>query len=270
MNNDDIQGIYNQTKDLNSPKELDDLILNKIRNDYNQTIKPELEAKNSPVFLAIAASTVLAVALSVFMMSDDIETVKNPLEIAKINPKKGQQLPIETYYPFASKNEIVLMCGKLPNPKKDFKWENVEKNSRVSELPELTYPYDLKKQVKPNVLCKRLNPDADDNDNIEFSCGLVLSKQNRKSSKNKTSSLPKLNYPYELKKMPKANVFCKRVERDGDKLVCSLVPTKKNRKITQSKSKSNTSQLLELQYPHSVDKNLDAEALCKQILKNAE
>ncbi len=160
--NEQIQRLYNSTKNLKSPSELDTLILDKIRAIEEQPLPIVTNKWN--VYLPIAAS-VLVVVLWQFNNEDEqekqfiqpIETVQLPIikeSQPKSEEKERNQLPEMFFLPTEDiKNKVVSACtAKLAIPGEVLKKQDASEISNVKEkksnIPiKLIYPYDAKSKT---------------------------------------------------------------------------------------------------------------------------
>lgn len=157
---DKIQRIYNRTKFQDaSPKDLDDLILEKMRTLDN---KPQpIWYKKSEVYIPIAASILL---LAIFQPSRVEKTDQMPIEIVKTLPDNKPTTPVinanrnklPDIFLKPQKdisNKVVPACtGNLvvPEVKMDLIEKNTADKSKRSNLPmKPIYPYD-KTKSSPN------------------------------------------------------------------------------------------------------------------------
>ena len=149
-----IQRLYNTTKNLKSPTELDTLILDKIRMIEEQPLPITPHKWN--VYLPIAAS-VLVVVLWQFNNGDEqekqfikpIETVQLPISKEsklKLEEKGKNQLPEIFFLPTEDiKNKIVSACTAklaIPGEEQDSAEISNTKEKKSSIPIKLIYPYD--------------------------------------------------------------------------------------------------------------------------------
>lgn len=150
-----IQDIYNKTKNLKSPSELDHFILGKIRSG-NEQIEESISNK-SWLYLPVAASVILAVFLQLKPTDSPESLPRQPVKIVQLPNKKNaisipeknnrNQLPDIFFLPQEDINsKIVPACNgqliepeslveKLPSSKL------VKPKNKKSELPiKLIYP----------------------------------------------------------------------------------------------------------------------------------
>jgi len=166
MNSDEkIQHIYNATKHISSPADLDNLILGKVRALEEQTVIAS--SKKSWVYLPIAASILLAVIFQIQGGSDrgipldkPIEIVQLPIDepiIAKQNNKRKNQLPKVLILPSENINSKILPActGELIEPENEDDLTNLEQSiidQKTSDLPiQLIYPNKRGKQDTTSV-----------------------------------------------------------------------------------------------------------------------
>lgn len=158
MNADEkIRCLYNKTKDVKSPSELDDIILGKIRAIEEQ---PVISSRNEWHSIAIAASLLVVVFIQLKGTGDETEgMIKKPVEIAEL-PVKNElvaeqknrnknQLPEMFFLPHEDINaKIVPACtGDLVVPEDNQNTldviNSVKAKPKVSRLPiKPIYPQD--------------------------------------------------------------------------------------------------------------------------------
>jgi hypothetical protein len=140
MNSDEhIQHLYNQTKNLKSPADLDSMILGKIR-ALDEEPAP-ISSEKSWIYLPIAASILLAVFLQ-FNSADTPEQQHKPIETVQLPTEKQpapeqknadrNQLPETFFLPHEDINsKIVPACnGELAEP------ESIMDNLTAPNKPE--------------------------------------------------------------------------------------------------------------------------------------
>lgn len=151
-----IQRIYNKTKNLKSPSELDDLILGKIRHLEDEPITAS--ADSSWIYLPIAASILLAVFLQ-FKSSGETEPFNESIETAQLPTKnkpiskqeniERNKLPEMFFIPHEDINsKIVPACdGQFLDPDGVVD-QLIAPDSKSSDLPiRLIYPNDISKEA---------------------------------------------------------------------------------------------------------------------------
>ncbi len=126
VSDDKIQHLYNKTKSLQSPAELDSLILGKIRSLEEEPAPAAFE--KYWIYLPIAASILLAVFLQFNGSDTTVRQHSQPIETAQLPVKKGSvpkqrnadknQLPEMFFAPHEDINsKIVPACnGELIEP----------------------------------------------------------------------------------------------------------------------------------------------------------
>ncbi len=169
-----IQQIYNATKNLESPTELDSLILNRVRSIEEQPTP--LATRQLKIYLPIAASVLIIIFLqfktvgSGNQITEPIEIVQPPIAKKSLSkPKNAQRnrLPNSDFLPFEGINKKVLPActANFPSPEENFKNLNTKKESDVkakqSDIPlgsiysgDATNPYPKSDSVSKEILKK--------------------------------------------------------------------------------------------------------------------
>lgn len=153
-----IQSLFNKSKNLRSPTELDDIILGKIRAIDEETAS--VAGDKRWLYIPIAASILLGVLLQFNRTDNSLNQLRKPVEIAHIAKKKPtqlkksqrRQLPELFFLPTEDiNNKVVRACtGGLVTPEERIailnKGQKGESNKKASDIPlQQMYPNDVNK-----------------------------------------------------------------------------------------------------------------------------